>query len=155
MILENIDYLNINYQKKLLFLLENNNLFKNNNIQLNQKIISTTSKNLLEEVNKGNFIKILYDRLSTIHIDIPPINLRREDIMYIFEYYIQLYNKNKKFKFSFTNNAKAKIELYDWPGNISQIINYAEKTIILNQNFNINNDFKINNLPLDMGNFAQ
>ena len=155
LILENIDYLNINYQKKLLFLLENNNLFKNNNIQLNQKIISTTSKNLLEEVNKGNFIKILYDRLSTIHIDIPPINLRREDIMHIFEYYIQLYNKNKKFKFSFTNNAKAKIELYDWPGNISQIINYAEKTIILNQNFNINNDFEIDNLPLDMGNFEQ
>ena len=73
--------------------------------------------------------------------------------MRIFEYYIQLYNKNKKFKFSFTNNAKAKIELYDWPGNISQIINYAEKTIILNQNFNINNDFEIDNLPLDMGNF--
>jgi Response regulator containing CheY-like receiver, AAA-type ATPase, and DNA-binding domains len=105
LILENVDYLNINYQKKLLFLLENNNLFKNNNIHLNQKIISTTSKNLLEEVNKGNFIKILYDRLSTTCIDIPPINLRRDDIMHIFEYYIQLYNKNKKFKFSFTNNG--------------------------------------------------
>ena len=58
-------------------------------------------------------------------------------------------------KYNDAISLTSKIELYDWPGNISQIINYAEKTIILNQNFNINNDFEINNLPLDMGNFEQ
>ena len=43
--------------------------------------------------------------------------------------------------------------MYDWPGNISQIINYIEKTIILNQNLNDEKDFLIENLPLDMGDY--
>ena len=47
------------------------------------------------------------------------------------------------------------MELYDWPGNISQIINYAEKTIILNQNFNNDAHFEIENLPLDMGDYDE
>ena len=122
---------------------------------LQHKIISLSSKNLLEEIVKGNFLKSLYDRLSVININIPPINSRREDIVIIFEFYLNYYNKNKKFNFIFSENAKSKLELYDWPGNISQIINYAEKTIILNHNLVANDQFEIDNLPLDMGEYNQ
>ena len=155
LILQNIDFLTINYQKKLLFFLENNNFFKKNKIFLNQKIISITVKNLKDEIQKGNFIQPLYDRLSIINLEIPPMSLRREDIMPLFEYYLDYYNKNKKFNFTFSKNAQSKLELYDWPGNISQIINYAEKTIILNQNFNNDAHFEIENLPLDMGDYDE
>ena len=152
LVLENIDLLNIHYQKKFLFLLENNIFFKKNNINLKQRIITLTTKNLQQEIEIGNFIRPLFDRLSVTILEVPSIKFRREDILPICEYYMAYYNKNKKYKFTFSSNARAKLELYDWPGNISQIINYAEKIIILNQELNINSDFEIDNLPIDMGN---
>ena len=154
LILDNIDFLTVEYQKKLLFFLENNELFLKNKIYLKQKIISISSKDIIKEIQDGNFLKSLYERLSVINIQIPSIINRREDIIPICEYYLNYYNKNKNFTFSFSQNAKSKLELYDWPGNISQIINYVEKTIILNQNLNIKNDFIIENIPLDMGEYS-
>jgi two-component system nitrogen regulation response regulator NtrX len=145
----------INYQQKLLLALENNKLFKNYKIYLKQKIISLSNKNIKDEIKKGNFIKNLYERLSTIKIEIPEINNRREDIVPICEYYLGYYNQNKKYKFSFSQNAKTKLELYHWPGNISQIINYAQKTIILNHELNNNSNYEIENLPMDMGDYEQ
>jgi two-component system nitrogen regulation response regulator NtrX len=155
LILDNIDALNINYQKKLLFFLENKNFFEKNKFFIKQKIISLTSKNILEEIKKGNFIQALYDRLSAINLSIPPISSRRDDIIPIYNYYLNYYNKNKIFKFSFSKISNARLELYKWPGNVSQIINYAEKTIILNQNLNNTNNFEIENLPLDMGEYEK
>ena len=155
LILDNIDFLNINYQKKLLFFLENNNFFVENRIILKQKITSISSKKIEEEILKGNFLKALYERLSVIKLEIPSINSRREDIVPICEYYLNYYKKNKKYNFTFSNNAKMKLELYNWPGNISQIINYVEKTIILNQNLNNEKDYEIKNLPLDMGEYIK
>jgi len=151
LILENIDLLTIKFQKKFLFLLENNKFFIKNNIILKQKIISLSSKNINIEINNGNFIKDLYDRLSIIKISIPPISERREDILPICEYYLKYYNKNSDRNFLFSSNAQSKLELYDWPGNVSQIINYAEKIIILNQNLNNQKNFEIDKLPSDMG----
>ena len=153
LIIENIELLSIEYQKKLLFLLENVNFFKKNKINIDQKIISLTTKNIDHEIEKGNFLLPLYNRISVINLDIPAISLRRDDILPIFQFYLDYYNKNKKYKFSFSKNAQAKLELYDWPGNISQIINYAEKTIILNQDLNLSNNYNIDNLPIDMGDY--
>ena len=152
LIIENINFLNIHYQKKLLFLIENNNLFKKNNIHLDQKIITITSIDIEEEIDKGNFIKALYDRLSSIKILIPSIKSRRDDILPICEYYLNYFKKDNDLNFIFSDSAKSKLELYDWPGNISQIINFAEKTIILNKNKN--NELEIDNLPIDMGDYS-
>ena len=153
LILNNIDLLTIYFQKKLLFFLENNQFYSKNNIFIKQKIISITSKDIKKEIIQGNFLQSLFNRLAVIYLEIPSINLRREDIIPICEYYLNYYNKNKKFNFTFSNTAKAKLQLYDWPGNVSQIINYAEKTIILNHNLNDNSHFEIDNLPLEMGNY--
>ena len=155
LVLDNIDSLNINYQKKLLFFLESKNFFKKNKFNINQKIISLTTKDIKGEIQKGNFIQTLYDRLSAINLEIPAISSRRDDIIPICHYYLNYYNKNKNFKFSLSQISNAKLELYNWPGNIPQIINYAEKTIILNQNMNNDNNFEIKNLPLDMGEYEK
>ena len=155
LIIENIDSLNINYQKKFLFLLENKDFFNKNNIDINQKIISISSKNILNEISKGNFLQSLYERLSVINIQVPPINQRRNDIMPISEFYLNFHKKDKNRNLSFSPQAQSKLELYEWPGNISQIINYVERTIILNHNLNINTSFEIENIPLDMGSFKK
>ena len=153
LILNNIDLLTIYFQKKLLFFLENNQFYSKNNIFIKQKIISITSKDIKNEISQGNFLQSLFNRLAVIYLEIPSINLRREDVIPICAYYLNYYNKNKKFNFTFSDAAKTKLQLYDWPGNVSQIINYAEKTIILNHNSNDNSHFEIDNLPLEMGNY--
>ena len=155
LILDNIDFLNIDYQKKLILFLEDSNLYIKNNIILKQKIIAISSKKIEDEISKGNFLMSLYNRIAVIKIEIPSINLRRDDIVPISEFYLNYYNRNKKINFSFSKNSRIRLETYDWPGNVSQIINYAEKTIILNQDLSSESDIVIENIPLDMGNYKQ
>ena len=133
LILYNIDFLPIIFQKKILNYLKNDQYFKNFNINLDIKIIAIISKNIEEEILKGNFIQNLYDRLNVISIKIPTIDERREDIFPIFDFYLNYFNKNKKHKFLLSKKALNKLEAYKWPGNVRQIINYIEKTLILNQ----------------------
>ena len=151
LILYNIDFLPIIFQKKILNYLKNDRYFKNFNINLDIKIIAIISKNIEEEILKGNFIQNLYDRLNVISIIVPTIDERREDIFPIFDFYLNYFNKNKKHKFLLSKKALNKLEAYKWPGNVRQIINYIEKTLILNQDLNQKSDYELTNLPLDMG----
>ncbi len=150
LILLNIDTLPINYQKKLLFFLENKNIFQDYNINLNLKIISITERNISIEIEKGNFIKRLYDRISTESISTIPLSERREDILPILDYYMNnISGTSKNLKFS--KSALTKLQLYDWPGNISQLINYVEKSLILNQDNNNLEEIEVDDLALQMG----
>lgn len=81
LILNNIDLLNLDYQKKLLFFIENNNFYLKNNMIIKQKIISISSKNINDEIKDGNFLQSLFDRLSVINLKVPPVNLRRDDVL--------------------------------------------------------------------------
>ena len=150
-IFNNIDYLPVSFQKKLLIYLENENLFKKLNVKLDIKIIAITSRNIEQEIKKGNFIRNLYDRINVVRINVPSISNRREDIIPICNYYLDHFNKNKKFNFYLSKKASDQLEIYDWPGNVSQIINYIEKTIIFNQDLNLQSDYELTDLPIDMG----
>ena len=84
----NIDSLTINYQKKLIFFLENKTFFEKKKISLNSKIISITEKDIKIEIEKGNFLKRLFDRISTDNINTVSLSNRREDILPILDYYL-------------------------------------------------------------------
>ena len=146
-----IDCLPISFQKKLLIYLENKNTSKKLNFKLDIKIIAITSKNIEEEIEKGNFLNNLYDRLNVVRIKVPPLTNRREDILPICNYYLNLFNKNKKFNLYLSKKMSDQLEIYEWPGNVRQIINYIEKTIIINQDLNIQSDYELSDLPSDMG----
>ncbi len=150
LILLNIDSLTINYQKKLIFFLENKNFFENKKISLNSKIISITEKDIKIEIEKGNFLKRLFDRISTDNINTVSLSNRREDILPILDYYLaDISGKSDEFKFS--KSALTKLQMYDWPGNITQLINYIEKSLILNQDNSITNELEVDDLALEMG----
>ena len=150
LILLNIETLPINLQSRLLFFLENKNFFENINIKLNIKIICLTEKNLNEEVEKGNFLKRLLERISTENISLIPLSKRRDDVLPILDFYLNEMGGSQKFKFS--KSALTKLQMYDWPGNISQLINYVEKSLILNQNNTNLNELEVDDLALQMGN---
>ncbi len=149
LILINIETLPNIYQKKLLNYLENNKFFEDLDIKLNHKIITITEKNLEIEIEKGNFIKRLYDRISTDFIKFKSLSDRRDDVLPILDFYLnEKSGGNLNFKFS--SRALTKLQMYDWPGNISQLINYVEKSLILNQDQNIK-ELEVDDLALQMG----
>ncbi len=149
LILLNIETLPNIYQKKLLNFLENKKFFEDLDIKLNHKIITITEKNLEIEIEKGNFIKRLYDRISTDCIKFKSLSDRRDDVLPILNFYLnEKSGGNLNFKFS--SKALTKLQMYDWPGNISQLINYVEKSLILNQDQNIK-ELEVDDLALQMG----
>ncbi len=149
LILLNIETLPNIYQKKLLNFLENKKFFEDLDIKLNHKIITITEKNLGIEIEKGNFIKRLYDRISTDFIKFKSLSDRRDDVLPILDFYLnEKSGGNLNFKFS--SRALTKLQMYDWPGNISQLINYVEKSLILNQDQNIK-ELEVDDLALQMG----
>ncbi len=149
LILLNIETLPNIYQKKLLNFLENKKFFEDLDIKLNHKIITITEKNLQIEIDKGNFIKRLYDRISTDFIKFTSLSDRRDDVLPILNFYLnEKSGGNLNFKFS--SKALTKLQMYDWPGNISQLINYVEKSLILNQDQNIK-ELEVDDLALQMG----
>ncbi len=115
-------------------------------INVNVRIISTTSKVIREEVDKGNFREDLYHRLNVVPIFLPKLKDRAEDIPLLLNYFSK--------KISELNGiAEVKMDTefdlfykYDWPGNVRELRNLVERISILSMN---ENKFNINNLVQD------
>ena len=108
-------------------------------INVNVRIISTSSKNIREEIDKGNFREDLYHRLNVVPILIPPLKDRLEDIPLLLEYF-----SKKIAELNGINHTKFDTNLdlfykYRWPGNVRELRNLVERISILSINENSNN----------------
>ena len=115
-------------------------------INVNVRIISTSSKNIREEVDKGNFREDLYHRLNVVPIFLPPLKERTEDIPLLLNYF-----SKKISELNGINETKLDTNFnlyysYDWPGNVRELRNLVERISILSLNENANN---INQLVQD------
>jgi two-component system nitrogen regulation response regulator NtrX len=131
--LEDIDKLSKNTQRKLLMFLQNGKYqSKSRIISSSARIIcSSYGKNIMKLIASGEFSSELFYRLKISEINIPPIKERREDIVPIIRYYMDraefLFGLQPK---SFTDSALAILQSYEWPGNIRQIRNLVESSLI-------------------------
>jgi len=141
----------LNIQVKLLRFLEEkkyNPLGSNEFIESDARIISATSKNLKEEIKKGNFREDLYYRLSVVPIEIPPLKDRKEDIIPLVEYYIKFFKKKIPCKIEdFSEEAKKAFLNYDWPGNVRELKNVIERIFVLNSEKSI---IELYDLPVEL-----
>ena len=115
-------------------------------INVNVRIISTSSKNIREEVDKGNFREDLYHRLNVVPIFLPALKDRTEDIPPLLNYFakkIAELNGMSEIKLDTEFDLYYK---YAWPGNVRELRNLVERISILSLNENNNN---INQLVLD------
>jgi len=115
-------------------------------INVNVRIISTSSKNIREEVDKGNFREDLYHRLNVVPIYLPPLRDRVEDIPDLLNYFTK-----KIAELNGINETKLDTNFdlyykYEWPGNVRELRNLVERISILSVNENSSN---INNLVED------
>ena len=108
-------------------------------INVNVRIISTSSKNIREEVDKGNFREDLYHRLNVVPIFLPSLKDRSEDIPELLNYFskkVAELNGNNETKFDTNFDLYYK---YDWPGNVRELRNLVERISILSLNEKNNN----------------
>jgi two-component system response regulator AtoC len=101
-------------------------------IQDNVRIIAATNTLLKESVTKGEFREDLYYRLNVLPLFIPPLRESKEDVVPLALDFIGQSNKDLKKTFSgFTPAAAELLKNYPWPGNIRELRNVIERTMIL------------------------
>jgi two-component system response regulator AtoC len=149
--LDEIADLPMNLQVKLLRVLQDGEMRKigdTRQIKLDVRIIAATAKDLVREVNKNRFREDLFYRLNVIHINIPPLRERRDDIPLLIKYFIERYNKKHRLNVKGINPAALQLLLEnDWPGNVRELENVVERAVVLAGEQKI----KLAALPVEMG----
>ncbi|HSB15187.1 MAG TPA: sigma 54-interacting transcriptional regulator [Bryobacteraceae bacterium] len=103
-------------------------------IKLDLRVVAATNKNLREAVREGAFRQDLYFRLNVIHITIPPLRERTEDIMPLVKFFVEHYNtKFKRHVEGVTPDAARLLMNHDWPGNVRELRNAIERAMILEE----------------------
>jgi DNA-binding NtrC family response regulator len=98
------------------------------------RIIAATNVDLKERIQKGKFREDLYYRLNTVAITVPPLRERKEDIFMLFrKFTVDVAEKYHITPVRLDDRAKLLLENYNWPGNIRELKNLAEKVSILSE----------------------
>ena len=136
--LDEIGDMSLAAQAKVLRVLQEKKLSRvgsDKDIQVDVRVIAATNKNLLEEIEKGNFREDLYHRLSVIGIKVPSLDERKEDIPELVDYFAsQICSESGKSAVKFAPDAVKALQARNWPGNIRELRNVVERLLILGGN---------------------
>jgi two-component system, NtrC family, nitrogen regulation response regulator NtrX len=101
-------------------------------VEVNVRIITSTARNLEEEIAAGRFREDLYHRLSVVPIRVPPLTERREDVALLVEHFMdQISQATGLPRRRIGDDAMAVLQTHDWPGNVRQLRNNVERLMIL------------------------
>ena len=96
------------------------------------RVVSSTARDLLQEIAEGRFREDLFYRLNVVPIAVPPLSDRREDIPALADHFFTRYAREQGLRPpTVTSEAIAALQAYDWPGNVRQLRNVVERTVIL------------------------
>jgi transcriptional regulator with GAF, ATPase, and Fis domain len=97
------------------------------------RVITATNRDLTAAVANGGFRQDLFYRLNVFPIELPPLRDRTEDILMLVEYFVRRYGRRagKNFR-SIDKKTLDLLQKYDWPGNIRELQNVIERSVILN-----------------------
>ncbi|MDU1892576.1 MAG: sigma-54 dependent transcriptional regulator [Dysgonomonas sp.] len=133
--LDEIGNLSYILQAKLLTALQSRQVVRvgsNKPIPVDIRLISATNRNLFESVKNGEFREDLLYRINTIHIEVPSLRDRKDDIKLLADFFLERFAKkyNKKGLY-ISDKAIIKLESYSWPGNVRELQHAVEKAVIL------------------------
>ena len=124
-------------QVKLLRFLESRSferLGSSKTISVDVRLVCATNRNLLSQVHEGAFREDLLYRLNVVTIHLPPLRARSDDIPLLIQHYIENFaRENGRSPLQFTEDAWRLLRAYSWPGNIRELRNFCENTVVLNR----------------------
>jgi formate hydrogenlyase transcriptional activator len=100
--------------------------------QVDVRLVAATNRNLVEMVRRNEFRSDLYYRLNVFPIALPPLRARREDIPALVEHFVEIYtHRMGKQIDEISSETMSELTSYAWPGNIRELQNFIERSVIL------------------------
>lgn len=135
--LDEIGEIDASTQVKLLRFLESKTFERVGSIKpitVDVRLVCATNRDLLKMVEKGQFREDLYYRLNVIPIHLPPLRERKEDIPLLLSHYIRYFaEENNLPPVQISPEALTILENYPWPGNIRELRNFCENSVVMRQ----------------------
>jgi two-component system response regulator HydG len=101
-------------------------------LQVDVRVVAATNRDLEEDVQAGRFREDLFYRLNVMHLSVPPLRDRQEDIPLLAQHFLEKYaRRNRKTVKGFAPLAMDMLLKYDWPGNVRELENAIERAVIL------------------------
>jgi DNA-binding NtrC family response regulator len=136
--LDEIGDMSLSAQAKVLRALQEGKITRvggEKDIDVNVRVIAATNKDLMKEIDNGNFRMDLYHRLNVINIHVPSLNERRDDIPLLTNYFLaQICNDYKMKQPKIEKDALEALANHNWTGNIRELRNVVERLVILCDN---------------------
>ena len=111
------------------------------------RVIAATNRNLRDMVAQGSFREDLFYRLNVIHLTVPPLRERREDIPSLIDYFLARFTKNNGYIVNnVSNEAMKMLTDYSWPGNVRELENVIERCVVTGRTEAVGLD----DLPMDV-----
>lgn len=136
--LDEIGEINLSTQIKILRVLQERQFERvggEKTITVDVRVVTATNRDLIKEIEKGTFREDLFYRLNVVHLSVPPLRERKEDLpLLITSFLTQINEENGRSIKGFTDRAKNAIFNYDWPGNIRELRNCVEAAVVLTHN---------------------
>ena len=136
--LDEIGNLSQQSQQKMLVALQNRSIVPlggDEAVAVDIRLIAATNRDLFKMVGEGDFRQDLLYRINTIHIELPPLRQRKEDILPLAEIFLTRYaDRYNKGELRFTEEAQQALKEYVWEGNIRELQHTVEKAVIMAEN---------------------
>ena len=137
LVLDEIAYLATDAQAKLLRVIETREFERlggRRTIKVDARIIALTNVNLLEAIGRKNFREDLFYRLNVVHIRMPPLRERRDDLLELALGFVKSYARKHGRKASAIDpSAMRLLEQYEFPGNVRELANTVERAVIVSE----------------------
>jgi len=136
LLLDEIGDMPMRLQVKLLRVLQENNIRPigaTDATPVNVRVISATHRDLQQLMMSGQFREDLYYRLNVVHIEMPPLNRRREDIPLLVSHFLAQISNESGVRKIYAPEAVELLATADWPGNIRQLANVVRQNVALSQ----------------------
>jgi PAS domain S-box-containing protein len=135
--LDEIGEISLSLQPKLLRVLQDQEFERLGGIEtlkVNFRLIAATNRNLADSVRENEFRSDLYYRLNVFPVRVPPLRERPEDIQLLVEHFVHRFaRKMKKSITSIPTKTMQALKSWEWPGNIRELENFIERSVILTQ----------------------
>jgi len=144
LLLDEISEMDVRLQAKLLRAIQEKEIDRVGGaspVKVDLRIIATSNRDLLKEIEKGNFREDLYFRLNIINIELPSLKERIYDIIPLSEFFIKKYSESNGFSQKrLSIDALVKMQNYFWPGNVRELENILHRAVLMSSSEEIKAD---------------